>query len=83
MGVLAAKRGGPVVHHLDKGVYIPAHMFRHRVGALVCRRQHNPVKALLHRHLLAYIPRNPGTLRFINGIMRKRNDFIHLAVFER
>ena len=83
MRVLTAQLGRPVVHHLDKRTDIPADMLPHRISAFIGRGEHNPVQTLLHRHLLAHVSCDSGTLRLIHGIFGKRDNLVHLAVLNR
>ena len=77
-----------LIHPIDKRPVITTqflpHMFRNRISTFIGRLQHNRIQTLLHRQFFSKIPGNMGSISLIfkYRIRRKRNDLIHITVFD-
>ena len=77
-----------LIHQIDKRLVITTkflpHMLRNRISTFIGRLQHNRIQTLLHRQFFSKIPGNMGSISLIfkYRIRRKRNDLIHITVFD-
>ena len=71
-----------LIHHFYEFLHRSADMLCNRIRTFICRFQHHRVQTLLHGHYFADItPNTRSSACLIDRILRKRNHFIHAAVF--
>ena len=66
MCILTAKFFGFFIHHRNKIFNGAPYMLCNRICTLICRRKHNRIETLFHRHLFAIVPCNTGSFRIID-----------------